>query len=613
MPGDVDDCNILSTTGVGPNIHYSTGIAAIVDHAHAQLNSVYKFVTGAYHSIFRKVESIISFEVPTGVFSFESLTNDQKSMLKSLGLIEDQSRSNVFSGSPAARDLNAIYSLGPIDSKFTPGAVSSDGYLAYVFAIKGLQIFSFLSRGFLQRRSNILLDTAAVELEDGKEYEVIREGILGETAKSKLSCGSWYALSTGEQGSLIIPVDGTKSIPPAFFRPSSIGSWDADNNYLFPYFNGLNTINRDLVGKVFGRLFIKGLSDDPITSAKLYQKLRHGFRKLASLRAGLALAHAYKGVELAIQGEFGISFLIESGVYSGFILTGPGAIIYYNQLMTKLDAAELIAEVKKMDRKDRVLGEIRGILESPMVNGKTVYTFPIESINTSRKFLTAYNSIGQEYLGTALFTESLPKLVDEMIWGDQFPMASQKMILDFLRYVHTGEEEHIASYPAYLSHGYFEKKGRVAIGLGIFGPKAPTCSYGTKKDMTFSIPNDAGTDDPNLKVVDEKRHLQYLPFTVIPIGTATVQWNSLFSSGNLYIPPGRKGKKEFTNGKNMVLSIGGNPAFATAYGLIKEHSIVVRSGIRTGKRARADDDMEAGPSAQRKRAKKDSQSIAADI
>jgi len=614
MPGDLKDVNVAAYSGT-TNARYLFGTSNIVDHARTIVENCVIFCLGQFYSLFKHVESVISFKVPNAVFTFEQLSDLQKASLRSLGLTEDPTAKNTFNGTPSASDLNTVYSMGPIDSRFSPGSVSADGYLAYIYGLKGLAIFSQLSRGYMGEKMNLFAKMESTDTSEGGEWKVARDNVTSTEVDCKLGALQGFnQLTSSTFMEFVYPGTSSKRILGAFMRPSSIDSWGVDDSILFPYFNSMITPNKEIMADIFIDLFFKGLSDSADGAARMASKLRTGFRRLATTRAGLAMTHAYHGIRLAIQSQNAISFLIESGVYFGYILTGPENVVFYGQVQEKLDAEALKKEVGRFNRRDRVLGEMLSLMNSPLnASGMPVYKFTKTDIDTSRRFSNAYATISEEYLGAKAFTEDLPKFVDEMLWGDNFSTPSQSMILDFLRYVHTGEDHYIEKYPAYLSGSYYRKTSRVARGLGIFGGRAPSCSYGTTKDQTFTIPKDLEAEDPNMKETDGKRLIAYLPFSIVPITTAFNQWNALFQSGMMRIPHGRKDKTEFTNGKQVHLQIGGNPAFSTAYHLIKEHSAVVRKAAQEGKRRRVDDDSEAGPSGSRKRAKKESVLMAADI
>jgi hypothetical protein len=615
MPGDVDDVNVIAVQTGPANAHYNLGFKNIVAHCKAQLLNVVVTASGMFYNIFRNIVNPISFEVPVGTFSFEGLTDDQKANLRSLGLMDDPKAKNTFVGSPSAADMNFIYSLGPIDSKFVPGNVASEGYLAYIYGLKALAIFSNFSHKLVRPGGVYRFTDKSEDVETARKVDVVRDSIGQEKVVAEVGkVGIFGRIGFTNLVEYIYPESSSKTITPAFIRPSVVTSWASEENYLFGYFNGMTTPSRDLAANVFARLFLKGLSDDISKASKMWQKLRHGFRRLAPTNAGKAMAHAFKGIELALEGEFAITYLVENGVYHGFILSGPGSIVYYNQPLKALTEEELIKEIGKMDNKKRLLGEILAILKSPLnSSGMPVYSFGMDDVNTSRRFLKAYRSISPEYLGSEDFTDKLPALVDEMHWGDRFQVPTEAMIIDFLRYVQTGEQGHIDGYPAYLAGGFYRKEGRVATGLGIFGAYAPSLNYGKTSDMNFQIPTEDSAQDQNLEVINKERHLRFLPFTKIAIGTAEIQWNSLFNTGRIMIPDGRKNKTEWTDANRVLLRIGGNPGFATAYALIKDHAITVRRSMKAGKRKGARDDAESGPSTSRKKARKENQDVAMDI
>jgi len=143
------------------------------------------------------------------------------------------------------------------------------------------------------------------------------------------------------------------------------------------------------------------------------------------------------------------------------------------------------------------------------------------------------------------------------------------MIRDFIRFVDTGDYTVLDRYPAYLGSQWPRFSDRVAVGLGIFGPRAPALNYGGPNDRAFSLTQ--GDPDTNLEMVGEHRRLQYLPFKLVPIMTAKEYFDSAFRSGIIRIPHPRHNVTEFTNSKAVALRVV-DPEFLPMYNAIKSIS-----------------------------------------
>jgi len=336
---------------------------------------------------------------------------------------------------------------------------------------------------------------------------------------------------------------------------------------------------------------------------------------LAFTAAGRALSHAYLGVHMAMQCQSEITFLVEKGQYMGFVLQGSQMrIVYRNEILTPKPHTELIQQAKDISPFSDVIEQIIALVEKCKDSkNKPKYRITKEDLQTSRRFVAFYASLTIEDFPDDFKTQ-LSNLMDKIYYSDKFAIPDQQMILDFLNFVATGAEEHIAKYPAYIGNCYYEATDRIHVGLGIFGDRAPSLNYGEKKDPAYSMPVDLGAVDPLLaKVGDANRPLHYLPFTILPVRKAADQWDNLFRFGVIHLPPGRKGKTEFTDSRKVVIQVGSEPHFTQMYKLIKEKSSITRKALSSSKKRRIGGDDDGSSKASRKKVRMEMESMAMDI
>jgi hypothetical protein len=346
----------------------------------------------------------------------------------------------------------------------------------------------------------------------------------------------------------------------------------------------------------FRRLFFRCIGDTEEATLKVWSVLRGGFRGLAPLRAGRSLTHAYFGVDLAMQAGAQMTLVVVQGVYHGYVLqrTGLKASLY-GTVYKAVPSVDIVESINLLNRNDVLLGEICALLNAPVdAKGAPLYAITPALINTSRKFVTVWCSLDMSHYVSSDLNTLVREKLDKVYFNDVFQAPSFDQILAFLKYVQTGDRNHIEKYPSYVMNGWFIETDRVTVGLAMFGPRAPSCNYGSSKQLSFTMPADLNAEDPNLKLGEDKKRaaLKYLPFSFEPLSTARVQWNNLFKTGTLCIPEGRKGKNEFTNGQKATLKIGGDPYFTNIYRIIKEVSVNTRAALSAGKRGRQDDDAE---------------------
>jgi len=102
----------------------------------------------AYRNVFKYSAEIAAPVVPPVVYiTFDSATEADKHRWLGWGMTENnQSRGNVYFGTPTYTNFKSILSEGPdLDHRSPYGIVSGSGYLAFLYAWNGLRIFCSLS------------------------------------------------------------------------------------------------------------------------------------------------------------------------------------------------------------------------------------------------------------------------------------------------------------------------------------------------------------------------------------------------------------------------------------------------------------------------------------
>lgn len=621
MPGEVSEVIITSFYEGTPNVNFISSIEVIGEHVAFVMgsNSGYKH---KFRNIFKDHRPAEHINVPTASLFFEALAETQKAELQSYGLVPDATRSNVYTGHVRFEHISAIAALGPIDGKFVPGQISFDGALAYTYAIKGMDFYSYISQSARTRRmaafAKVLSgDKIVGEGVDTANFRVFRDftDADGQDTIALTKDHDFDTLLQFEMQRFINP-NITETIESSFTAPSKASFVNQAAGLVFPYFSGMTLPDKRYAYGVFSKLFVKSLSTDATKAAMLLSKIRTGFASMAFTAAGRSISHAYLGIHLSMTSQSEIRFLVEKGQYQGFTLQGEHLrLVYRNKVILPMSVELMIKECRNISPFEDVVDELVKLVKTAKTSdGKEKYKVSKDDFITSRRFVNLFRTLK---LGDFPedFKTNLSTLMTKMYYSDKFEIPSQKMIIDFLSYVATGAEEHIAGYPAYISNSYYEATDRIHIGLGIFGDRAPSLNYGSKKDMSLTIPADLTATDPLVTVNPDtkKKPLHFLPFAIVPVRQAADQWETLFKDGIIHLPTGRKGKNEFTDARKVVIQIGSDPYFSQVYKLIKEHSSIVRKSLAAGKRKRANDDTEEGPKASRKRAREEVISMAMDI
>jgi hypothetical protein len=585
----------------------------MVDLAKAQRDNTISTSSG-HKNIFRGL-SIPHLFTPPALFVLESLNDDQKEELLTMGLQEDPAAKGHFNGAPSTYDFSKVLALNPRNpNRPRAGLVSIEGYFAYLTLIRGAIIYQYFSRCSSNTNTSHLVyqRDQDVDLETESEITYRSHVTLNDT---ELDIGTLaqpgYHFFQGMLRPIAGPQDATQQIEYRFNRALD----GYEKGIFFPYFDGLVAQDKDFAAHVFLRFFYRGLSDSAKGAAGQWEKMRPGIRNISFTRAGKALSHMYLGIEMSANAGVEINFIIENGVYHGFLLKGDNFCVYYRgQEILPVDKKTLISELERVDLHSRRLAELCTVFNAvTRADGTPYYHVEKNQIESSRGLLNKWLEMDPTNFSEEAMN-SIRSKIDDLEYGDTFADVNLSNITSFLQYVDTGDQSKLASFPAYLGGHFFENRDRVSVGLGIFGPRAPTISPGSNGDQLFNIPKDLDREDPNLKVgTDKKRPLPFLPVHSVLIRDALGQWNKVFSLGQIRVLPPKKKQTGFTDMSKLAIKggIGGNN-FMPTYQLIKRISSRTRAGeVPAGtKRKIGQDNAEAGSS---KRVRVDYSSFSADV
>lgn len=552
---------------------------------------------------FRVLQTIsilgMSFQVPTMGVCFNQLSEEQSQTLRSYGLQEDPKTKFSYRGSPQPHELSAILNMHPNEQRFIPGAIPFNGYLAYTFALRAMKLFSFISQ-FSQRRSlpmrippldsstpaqtpyNCLEEGVKLYSASGDEEQVDLRSVIGAQNENVT-----VSVSQGFIASKLTTYDGI------YDRSLNLESTTPrGNGLLFPYFEHMVLPDREFAANVFSRLFFKSLGDTFEACSRLWIRLRLGFRSLAITSAGQAISHAFMGIQLAENSQSTITFIIDNGIYHGFILTGEITIIH-NGITHRPDTpADIAIGYAALNTRNAKLVEIVQIIQSERdMAGRPLYPVDMEELRSSYGLFRKYHdlkkgSFPEEKLG------NIVKIIKEVPLGDTYLEPSAPNLIEALSYISTGSITKLEGKNIYLGNGAFTSDSRTAIALLIFGPLVPSINFGIAKDNMIVFPSPTATD-ANLVETEGKRAFPYFGMKLVSHQTAVNQYEKMFSSGKLFIPNGRKGKEEFTDRSKSDGIYGGTP-FIDLYQKVKEIVNIKRAGTGPRKRKIGETSEEGG-------------------
>jgi len=512
--------------------------------------------------------------------------------------IQETARANVWIGSPDLDTLKLIMKMGGAETVSKPGEVSIDGYLAYELSIRAVHLFSFASG-----TSDVKRTTIRYSVDDYNEDSNGRQIGVGMNIEPMSEVGGSVPVDIDIGGpcdhvmnirvqDLITPLAMGMHMPIFVHQLNAVAK---AGGRCFPYFHKMMIPDPDILCNVFLRFFFRSLGKDPVSCAALWAQIRRGLRSLAPTKVGMALSHMFAGINMSATSQCALVLIIDRNVYHGFVLYGDFTTVVRGIAYPPCNAEEITEQLAQLDSSRSSIDKLIGIINA-VVNddGVCKYSWTRENISTSatlvRKFDTlVLSDFDEEQHGR------IREVIEGIVYAEEFKRPTSDNIILFLRYVHTGDDTLLRDIPRYIHGGMLQDRGRVARGIAIFGPSAPSMNFGVGKgDLAFTI--QMGEDDPNLKEdAEKKRRLAQIPYKMRPSRTAANDWNSLFNTGKFVFPSPRKGKKEFVNTQKVDGSFGGQ-GMLPIYTLIKSIVAATKKPAAGAKRkAGPEGEQEAPP------------------
>jgi len=567
----------------------------IVDIAKAQLSNTGEVAGNGYFNVFKEMrDAIFRVGTPTATFKFQGLNQVQRQQLATLNLSPVLNQNDTFTGSPEFTALGEIFKMSPLDARNVQGTVTADAYYAFSLAWKGVALVTAI----LDKTQDSLFNARTNKWhqigDKGKaKVPIASVGQSRATDEDSLASKELPMLNNGDMFTydldmlIVTGYDNTQRLRTLFH--SGQENFMEGEGITLPYFDGMVRPDKSTVVSFFETHLFRGLGKDYDTASRLFMRFRNGMRAMANHPCGQILAHVYKCLDIAMKTGSRVALLTAGPTYLGCVINNTTLRLRLGaQDIKSQDGTGVIAERAKLQVHDRALAVILTKIRVPEdMQGLTVYDISLAQISTSRGLATVLATLDEGVFEPADYTAIFSNLKD-LRFDESFPAFSRDLINVFLNYVLTGNEQLLAQYPAFIDGGYSKNTGRVAVGLTIFGPRAPTLNYGPPTGgQQFTIPFDLTAHDTNLDMgADGKRNLQYLPFKDVSIAMACINWSRLFADGVIRIPAGRQGKKEFSDTTQMAVKILG-PDTVVTYDLIKRISNSHRTGLKAGNKRAA--------------------------
>lgn len=270
------------------------------------------------------------------------------------------------------------------------------------------------------------------------------------------------------QAAKIVPV-----AKPAPFRPGvnfgPVSYVPAMGGHLFPYFHQCLDNDMTYVADVFRRHFLFNFDDDPSSCAETFKNWRAGFSSIVYTDAGAICQHMTFGVELALDTQTRVYYLVDSGEYLGFVLLGfSNAILAYSEIREALSAADLRKELQELSTHETSLAAMCKLLSELKLDGDemSVVISP-ESVSTSRDLYEEIKKRVKET--TAARREKFEKILRGLHFKETYRTPSVQSVCESLEAI-SDEDYDISSWPLFLHPEFVFSGDRVYEVLASFGP-----------------------------------------------------------------------------------------------------------------------------------------------
>jgi len=562
---EVSDSDISAFNTGDPKIAFSIVMGNLPRYMQAQYTQQFRRMvdTPSVYNVFPHVLEEMAIESPVLAIKFYG-KGDALTYLKEQGMMEDSAQKNVWLGRPSFEQFrNIVQNVEVSGVRLSLGRVGIDGYFAFIWAWKGLSMFSTASEAGVYGK--ILLDVPEIKEEFFQSGTVTSmDGTFGTSFVHEVQ-----EKTTGEDGNEmeVMKIVNREFIQIGVERDALVYQpiaslrghpWRSPRDkvdmmgHLFPYFDGMLLPDKTAIGHIFFTLFANGIGDDPETISSMSKRLRDGFKQLAYTRSGMVLSHAYKGVELSLQSRAKFVVLHERGSYLGFLLQGDTAVIDCGRVHLAMNSKELQKEVDSISQHENAIAEIKVLLERVIdEEGDHVIQFDDMDFESSRRLhflLSEKVPWDNEDLVNSRtnLKEKVLDQVERLRFGEGYMEINEENILSLVSMLASGRYPSKSSgIPFYLSRATALSKNSIIRALAAFGPLAPSICVGSMK-KTVARPS---AKDPLLEKDSSGRTplLPYIPIYSRPIISAAGEWRRLANTATMGFMTPKKGQTGFTD------------------------------------------------------------------
>jgi hypothetical protein len=285
---------------------------------------------------------------------------------------------------------------------------------------------------------------------------------------------------------------------PAPFRPAiNFGPISYVPNlggHLFPYFHGCLDNDNSYVIDVFRRFFLFSFGADPDDCGTSYNTWRANVSQMMFTDSGSIVQHMTLGMELAIDTQSRLYYLVEGSDYHGFVLLGYRfAVNAYSKIQHALSAEKLKSELDALTTHESSLKDLCKLLSDLVIDGDTMKeTLTIDSVESARDL---YDQIARRSSEMSVAKKTkFESHLRGLSFRQSYLRPSRDNIIEMLRAL-SDPELPLSQWPLFLHPEFVFSNDRSYEVLSAFGPTAPSFINitGNRYQIPYEDVEDHGT------------------------------------------------------------------------------------------------------------------------
>jgi hypothetical protein len=296
---------------------------------------------------------------------------------------------------------------------------------------------------------------------------------------------------------------------------------------------------------------------------------------------------------MSIETGDNLYLLADGGQYCGFTLVGGRSrIMYKNVIKDPLSVDDFKTQLQRLNEHTQAIEDICSMVEA-------VATIEDGNVRTLDR---AKAAISPRYINTEIrgrpanlieeIREDLRAPIERLKYSQNYWEKSAKDISNFVARLVTGSD--MEDEPMWPSEAVLlNRTNDILRLLSVFGGQAPSIFNGNSAKKVAA----PGIEDPNLRIVDKKRVVQYIPFYTKGLIAAAADWQAAKNSTSFKFIPARANEGRAMASAKQRSGVIRDPDFDTFYSNLRQwmHTKIERK-VDPGSKKRKTGEMDVDES-----------------